>query len=103
MASAKILEEKKAVVDEITNNIKNSESVLIFTYQGLTVSELNDLRRELVDKLIYARENNMTFIMERTENTLSVVGFYFGEPNEDDTEFYRYKDLTAVFAEEEND
>ena len=47
MASAKILEEKKAVVDEITNNIKNSESVLIFTYQGLTVSELNDLRREL--------------------------------------------------------
>ena len=47
MASAKILETKKAVVDEITNNIKNSESVLIFTYQGLTVSELNDLRREL--------------------------------------------------------
>ena len=47
MASAKILEEKKAVVDEIIDNIKNSESVLIFTYQGLTVSELNDLRREL--------------------------------------------------------
>ncbi len=47
MASAKILEEKKAVVDEITNNIKNSDSVLIFTYQGLTVSELNNLRREL--------------------------------------------------------
>ena len=47
MASAKILEEKKAVVDEITDNIKNSASVLIFTYQGLTVSELNDLRREL--------------------------------------------------------
>jgi hypothetical protein len=39
--------------------------------------------------------------MERTENTLSVIGFYFGEPNEDDTEFYKYKDLTAVFAEEE--
>ena len=47
MASAKILEEKKAVVDEIIDNIKNSESVLIFTYQGLTVSELNELRREL--------------------------------------------------------
>ncbi len=47
MASAKVLEEKKAVVDEITNNIKNSDSVLIFTYQGLTVSELNNLRREL--------------------------------------------------------
>ena len=47
MASAKVLEEKKAVVDEIVNNIKNSGSVLVFTYQGLTVSELNDLRREL--------------------------------------------------------
>ncbi len=47
MASAKILEEKKAVVDEIIDNIKNSASVLVFTYQGLTVSELNDLRREL--------------------------------------------------------
>ena len=47
MASAKVLEEKKAVVDEIVNNIKNSGSVLIFTYQGLTVSELSDLRREL--------------------------------------------------------
>ncbi len=47
MASAKILEEKKAVVDEIIDNIKNSASVLVFTYQGLTVSELNDVRREL--------------------------------------------------------
>jgi len=47
MASAKILEEKKAIVDEIANNIKNSESVLIFTYQGLSVSDLSSLRREL--------------------------------------------------------
>lgn len=47
MASAKILEEKKNVVNEITDSIKNSESVLIFTYQGLTVSELSELRREL--------------------------------------------------------
>ena len=36
---------------------------------------------------VYAKEDDMTFIMERTENTLSVIGFYFGEPNEDDTEF----------------
>ena len=47
MASAKILEEKKNVVNEIIDSIKGSESVLIFTYQGLTVSELSDLRREL--------------------------------------------------------
>ncbi|HAB66268.1 MAG TPA: 50S ribosomal protein L10 [Firmicutes bacterium] len=47
MASAKILENKKAIVNEIKDNIKNSESVIIFTYQGLTVSELSELRREL--------------------------------------------------------
>ncbi len=47
MASAKIIEGKKAVVEEIKNNLQNSESVIIFTYQGLTVSELSELRREL--------------------------------------------------------
>ena len=49
MASAKILEEKKNVVDEIKSNIENSESVVLFTYQGLTVSELRELRRSLID------------------------------------------------------
>ena len=47
MASAKILENKKAIVNEIKDNIQNSESVVVFTYQGLTVSELSELRREL--------------------------------------------------------
>ena len=47
MASEKILESKKAVVNEIEDLIKNSESVVIFTYQGLTVSELGGLRKEL--------------------------------------------------------
>ena len=47
MASERVIENKKAIVDEIKNNIQNSGSVLIFTYQGLTVSELSDLRREL--------------------------------------------------------
>ena len=47
MASAKILENKKAIVEEIKSNIQNSESVVIFTYQGLTVSELSQLRKEL--------------------------------------------------------
>lgn len=47
MASAKILEQKKQVVDEIINNLKTSESVIIFQYQGLTVEELSNLRREL--------------------------------------------------------
>ena len=47
MASEKILEKKKQIVNEIVNNIKNSESVIIFQYQGLTVEELTSLRTEL--------------------------------------------------------
>jgi len=49
MASAKVLEAKKAVINEIEELVKNSESVVVFSYQGLTVSALNKLRRELKD------------------------------------------------------
>ena len=49
MASEKILDAKKAIVSEIVDKIKNSESVIIFQYQGLTVDELSDLRRQLKD------------------------------------------------------
>ena len=38
---------KKQIVSEIVDKIKNSESVIIFAYQGLTVSELTELRNQL--------------------------------------------------------
>ena len=47
MASKKILEAKESTVKEITEAIKNSESVVLFKYQGLTVSELSELRSSL--------------------------------------------------------
>ena len=47
MASSKILDTKKAIVSEITDKLKNSESVILFEYQGLTVSEVSELRRKL--------------------------------------------------------
>ena len=49
MASERILEEKKKIVSEITDKIQNSESVILFQYQGLTVSELTDLRNKFRD------------------------------------------------------
>ena len=49
MASSKILETKKAIVSEITENLKSSESVILFEYQGLTVSEVSELRKKLRD------------------------------------------------------
>ena len=47
MASTKILEQKKKTVDEIVDKLKNSESVIIFQYQGMSVADLSDLRRKL--------------------------------------------------------
>ena len=47
MASERILEEKKQIVSEIVNKIKNNESVILFQYQGLTVQELTELRNKL--------------------------------------------------------
>ena len=47
MASEKILNEKKEIVSEIIDKIKNSESVILFQYQGLTVAEMTELRNKL--------------------------------------------------------
>ncbi len=47
MASEKSLNLKKEVVSEISDKIKNSASVIVFTYQGLTVGEMASLREEL--------------------------------------------------------
>jgi large subunit ribosomal protein L10 len=47
MASAKNLDIKKNIVKEITEKINNSESVIVFSYQGMTVSDMSQLRNEL--------------------------------------------------------
>ena len=47
MASEKNLNAKKEVVKEITDKVQNSESVIVFTYQGLTVEAMSNLRNEL--------------------------------------------------------
>ena len=47
MASKKILEQKQAVVKEITDKLENAKTFLLLNYQGLTVSELAELRRSL--------------------------------------------------------
>ena len=47
MASTKILNAKKEVVNEIANKIKNSESVVLFSYQGLTVADMAELRNKV--------------------------------------------------------
>ncbi len=71
MASAKILEEKKKVVSEITNKLKSSESVIIFGYQGLTVEDLSALRKELktVDSEVKVYKNTL---LKRATDELNI-------------------------------
>ena len=61
MASSKILEAKKSIVSEIQDNVKNSESVILFTYQGLSVSDMSELRRELkkIDSEVKVYKNTL--------------------------------------------
>lgn len=47
MANIKIIEKKQQVVDEIVNKVKESSTAVVFEYQGLTVTETNELRRKL--------------------------------------------------------
>ena len=47
MANSKIIERKANIVDEIVNKVKESNTAVVFEYQGLTVTETNELRRKL--------------------------------------------------------
>lgn len=47
MASEKSLNAKKEIVSEITNKLKNSQSVILFKYAESTVSDMQELRRDL--------------------------------------------------------
>lgn len=47
MANPKILEQKQLVIDEIKNNISNSNGVVLFDYRGLTDAEIKELKKSL--------------------------------------------------------
>ncbi len=81
MASAKVLNAKKEVVAEITDKIKNSESVILFQYQGLTVSDLSTLRGKLRDANAEVKVYKNTLLKRAIDDlNLSLDGFLEG-PN----------------------
>ena len=51
MANQKILDKKQEIINEIADKVKNSNSVVFFEYQGLTVTETNELRRKLKESV----------------------------------------------------
>ncbi len=81
MASEKILNAKKEVVSEITDKIKNSESVILFQYQGLTVSDLSELRNKLREAEAEVKVYKNTLLKRALDDmNLSLDGFLEG-PN----------------------
>lgn len=62
MANEKVMGLKKETVKEIVAKIKNSEAVILFSYQGLSVAELSDLRRKLreADGEVKVYKNTLT-------------------------------------------
>lgn len=64
MASEKILNRKKETVQEITDKIKNSQSVILFNYKESTVADLQGLRIELkkVDSEVKVYKNTLVNI-----------------------------------------
>lgn len=44
-----VLEKKQALVEEITDKFKNSQSTVLVDYRGLDVEEVTDLRKQLRD------------------------------------------------------
>ena len=81
MASQKVLNEKKEIVSEIIENIKNSESVILFQYQGLTVADLSTLRNKLRDANAEVKVYKNTLLKRALDDlNISLDGFLEG-PN----------------------
>ena len=61
MASSKILAGKQQIIDEISEKVKGSESVILFRYAQSTVADLQELRRELkkVDSEVCVYKNTL--------------------------------------------
>ncbi len=81
MASQKVLNEKKEIVAEITEKIKNSETVILFQYQGLTVADISTLRTKLRDANAEVKVYKNTLLKRALDDLkLNLDGFLEG-PN----------------------
>ena len=62
MPNAKVLETKKAIVEELTSKIQGATSVVFVNYSGITVAQDTELRRQF-------REANVDYSV--VKNTLT--------------------------------
>ena len=82
MASQKILESKENIVKEITDKVKSSESVILFTYQGLTVAEMEELRKVLKENEAEVKIYKNTLVKRALDSlNLKMETSYLEGPN----------------------
>ena len=68
-------EQKKQYIDEMSNQFDKSEAVIVTHYQGLTVSQLDDLRKKMrehgiIFKITKNRITKLALEKEKSNNTL---------------------------------
>ena len=72
MANAKIIEQKKAVVKEIKDKFDNAKTVVLFDARGLKVSEVNELRKVILElsknKGSFSKLDETLFLYRKEEN-----------------------------------
>ena len=81
MASEKILESKREVVAEITNKLKNSESVILFKYSESTVSDMQELRRDLKNIGIEVKVYKNTLVKRALDDMKIDLSEFLEGPN----------------------
>ena len=81
MASKEILKQKEAVVKEITEKLENSKTFLLLNYQGLTVSEIAELRNSLRDVNSDIKVYKNTLMNLALKNKKIELNDYMSGPN----------------------
>lgn len=69
MRNTQVMEEKKAIVAEIQEDVLKSESAVIVEYHGLNVSQITDLRSKLYDEGVQFKVYKNTLFRRAIEGT----------------------------------
>ena len=63
------LEDKKAVVAEVSQQIENAQAVILAEYRGVGVGEMTNLRAEARKSGVYLKVLKNTLVKRAVENT----------------------------------
>ncbi|MCD7840375.1 MAG: 50S ribosomal protein L10 [Erysipelotrichaceae bacterium] len=80
--SKEILEAKQQVIDEISENLKSSQSTIVAEYRGLNVAEMTELRRALrAENVGFKIYKNKLVQRALDEANMSELDAYLKGPN----------------------